>query len=184
MRLFFAVELPDEVRQGLAHGLGALKRQLPAARWVRVDGMHVTLKFLGEQPAAIVDRLAATVTPATAPLPPVEVRLGGGGFFPHERRPRVAWVGGTAAGLDNWALAVEEACASLGLEREPRPFSLHLTLARLEHPWAAPVVERFLAEVARWQLPAFTAREVVLFASELQPTGAVYTALRRFPTGG
>lgn len=184
MRLFLAVELPEAVKEPLARGLGALKRQLPTARWVRADGVHVTLKFLGEQPAELVERLAATLLPALERLAPVEVRLGGGGFFPNERRGRVAWVGGEASGLDGWARAIEDACTGLGLEPEPRPFSLHLTLARLEHPWAPPVIERFLAEVARWRLPAFTAREVVLFSSDLQPGGAVYTALRRFPAGG
>ncbi|MBZ5587050.1 MAG: RNA 2',3'-cyclic phosphodiesterase [Acidobacteriia bacterium] len=183
MRLFIAVELPQAVREVLIAGLGRLKGDQPPARWVRVEGMHLTLKFLGEQPEEIIEGLDRTVPPSLAPLAPVGVRLGGGGFFPHDRRPRVAWVGGEAAGLESLAGAVEEAAASLGVPREPRPFSLHLTLARLEHPWGVKAVEHFLVQVGKWRFPEFTAREVVLFRSELGPAGATYAALRRWPAG-
>jgi len=183
VRLFIAVELPEEVKAVLAAGLGRLKRDQPPARWVRVEGMHLTLKFLGEQPEEIVAGLDREVPSALAPLEPVSVRLGGGGFFPHDRRPRVAWVGGEAAGLERWAAAVENAAASLGVAEEPRPFSLHLTLARLERPWGVQAVEHYAVQVGKWHFPEFTAREVVLFRSELGPSGAVYTALRRWPVG-
>jgi 2'-5' RNA ligase len=183
MRLFIAVELPDEVRQVLKSGLGALKRDLPAVRWVRPEGMHLTLKFLGEQPPELVEGFDRSLPEALARLTPVDVQLGGGGFFPHERRPRVAWVGGEAPGLDGWAAAIEGAAAELGVAREARPFSLHLTLARLERPWGTHAVEDFLVRVGKWQFPAFCAREVVLFESRLRPSGAEYTALRRWPVG-
>jgi 2'-5' RNA ligase len=183
MRLFIAVDLPDDVREVLRSGLGHLKRDQPPARWVRPEGMHITLKFLGEQAPELADRLDGDVSGALAVLSPVTVRLGGGGFFPHDRRPRVAWVGGEAAGLDAWARAVEDAAAGLGVEREARLFSLHLTLARLERPWGAQAVQHFLVQVKKWRFPEFVAREVVLFQSELRPSGAVYTALRRWPVG-
>ncbi|HVN76117.1 MAG TPA: RNA 2',3'-cyclic phosphodiesterase [Thermoanaerobaculaceae bacterium] len=183
MRLFIAVELPAEVREVLAAGLGRLKRDQPPARWVRIEGMHLTLKFLGEQPDELVERLDGAVRPALAPLPHVHVRLGQGGFFPHERRPRVAWIGGEAAGLERWAAAVDDATSSLGVEKEARPFSLHLTLARLERPWGVQAVEHYLVQVGKWRFSEFTAREAVLFRSELGPAGATYTALRRWPAG-
>ncbi len=183
MRLFVAVELPDEVREALAAGLGRLKRDQPPARWVRVDGMHLTLKFLGEQPEALVDGLDGAIPRALAALEPVRVQLGGGGFFPHERRPRVAWVGGEAAGLERLAGAIDRAAALLGVEGDARPFSLHLTLARIERPWGVQAVEHFLVQVGKWRFPEFVAREAVLFRSELGPAGAAYTALRRWPVG-
>ena len=183
MRLFVAVELPAEVRNAIAAGTAALRRELPPARWVRPEGIHITLKFLGEHPEALVRRLDEAVGPALAGESPVLVAPGGGGFFPHERRPRVAWVGGEAAGLVSWAEAVDEACTGLGVPRETRPFALHLTLARLERPWPAAAVARFTEEAAAWKMPAFVAREAVLFRSELRPQGAVYTALHRWPVG-
>jgi 2'-5' RNA ligase len=183
MRLFIAAELPDEVRAVLSHGLGPLKRDQPPARWVRPEGMHLTVKFLGEQPSELAVGLDGAVPAALSGLAPVTVRLGGGGFFPNERHPRVAWVGGCAPGLDSWARAVEDTAAGLGVEREARPFSLHLTLARLERPWGVKAVEHFLVEVGRWQFPEFVARELVLFESELTPAGAVYTPRRRWAVG-
>jgi 2'-5' RNA ligase len=181
MRLFIAVDLPEEVREVLRSGLGHLKRDQPPAHWVRPEGMHITLKFLGEQAPDLVEGLDRTAAGPLSFLPPVTVQLGGGGFFPNDRRPRVAWVGGQAPGLDAWARAVEDAAATLGVEREVRAFSLHLTLARLERPWGVQAVEHFMVQVGRWRFPEFVAREAVLFQSELQPSGAVYTPMRRWP---
>ncbi|HLE60728.1 MAG TPA: RNA 2',3'-cyclic phosphodiesterase [Thermoanaerobaculaceae bacterium] len=183
MRLFIAVDLPEGVREVLRSGLGPLKRDQPPARWVRPEGMHITLKFLGEQEPELVEGLDGAVPGPLSSLSPVTVRLGGGGYFPHDRRPRVAWVGGQAAGLDAWARVMEDASASLGVAREARAFSLHLTLARLEQPWGVQAVEHFLVQVGKWRFPEFVAREAVLFQSELQPSGAVYTPLRRWPVG-
>lgn len=184
MRLFVAIELPDEVRGALARGLGELRRVLPRARWVRAEALHITLKFLGEQPAEVVEPLAAALARELAPLAPVAVRLGGAGFFPRAERARVAWVGGIAPGMERWAAGVEAAAAAVGIPREERPFSLHLTLARLERPWGGRAVDDFTVRVGKWSLPPFVAREAVVFRSELHPTGAVYTALRRMPAGG
>ena len=99
--------------------------------------------------------------PAAAPRPPeapVEVCLGGGGFFPHERRPRVAWLGGSAPGMERWAAAIEGCATALGIDPEPRPFSLHVTLARLDRPWGAGDVETFVTAVGKWRLAPFVAR--------------------------
>jgi 2'-5' RNA ligase len=146
--------------------------------------MHVTLKFLGEQADGLPDELAGRLAPRLAALAPVSVALAGGGFFPHERRPRVAWLGGRAEGLETWAAAVEEAAVECGVPAETRLFSLHITLARIERPWGARAVDDFLHAVGRWNVEPFEAREVVIFESRLQPGGAVYTALRRLPVGG
>ncbi|HNX51663.1 MAG TPA: RNA 2',3'-cyclic phosphodiesterase [Thermoanaerobaculaceae bacterium] len=184
MRLFIAVPLPQNIQQVLASGLGTLCRALPPAHWVRPEGIHVTLKFLGEQLDTMVTALDREVPAALAALAPATVHLAGGGFFPTPRRPRVAWVGGQAEGLVTWASAIDAAATSLGLAPEERPFSLHLTLARLERPWPEPAVQRFLDEVAGWELATFVAREAVLYRSELKPGGAVYSALRHWPAGG
>jgi RNA 2',3'-cyclic 3'-phosphodiesterase len=184
MRLFLAVELPENVQETLHRGLGILKRDQPPARWVRSEGIHVTLKFLGELPETAVAELGSAVPAALAPLAPVEIRLGGGGFFPQERHPRVAWIGGEAPGLERWAAALEEVGELVGVARERRPFALHLTLARLERPWGAQAVEHFKVQTGKWQLAPFVAREVVLFSSELKPSGSVYTALGRSAVGG
>lgn len=184
MRAFFAVELPAEVHAIVDRGLSELRRRIPAARWVRPEGVHVTLRFLGEREPALLTALADAVAGELKALPPAEVALTEAGFFPDRHRPRVAWLGGRAPGLSAWAAAIERCAAALGVEPETRRFSLHVTLARIERPWGARDVETFTVLANKWHLPEFTAREAVLFSSELRPSGALYTPLRRIAAGG
>ena len=184
MRAFLAVELPEGVNETVSRGIAELRRRLPSARWVRPGSVHVTLRFLGEQEPELLTALGERVAAELKSLPPAIVSLAGGGFFPHDRRPRVAWLGGQAPGLDAWAAAIERCASDLGVEPEERPFSLHVTLARLDRPWGVADVETFAVVVSKWHLPEFTARELVLFASELRPSGAVHTPLRRIAAGG
>lgn len=183
MRAFLAVTLPDDVHDAVTRGMGELRRRLGSARWVRPAGVHVTLRFLDDQEDGVLDRLGDLVAAELAALSPVEVRLGGGGFFPHETRPRVAWLGGSAPGMEQWAAAIERCAVAVGVPAEARGFSLHVTLARLERPWGAGDVETFVTAVGKWRLAPFTCREVVMMRSELGPAGAVYTPLRRFRVG-
>ncbi len=158
-RAFLALEVPAAVKTQLAAAQENLRRELPRARWTRPDGWHLTLKFLGE----------------------VNVRLGGTGFFPSKERPRVAWVGGAADGAESIVAEVERAAEAAGFPRERRPWSIHLTQARLKARWPSAAVDRFLEWGETLDLEAFDCREVVLFESDLQPGGAVYTALERLP---
>lgn len=185
MRCFLAVGLPEEHKRQLAAGLERLKRELPSARWVRADGLHITLKFLGEVAESSMTTLLPSLSELLAPLPaPLAVQLGGGGFFPHPQRARVAWLGGQAPGLERWAQAAELAAEQVGVRPEGRPFSLHVTLARLERPWPPAACQRFLRELSRWSLPPFQAQEVVLYESQLSPQGARYTERWRVAVGG
>jgi 2'-5' RNA ligase len=180
LRVFVALEIPRDVREIIRREQSALRRELPRARWTRPEGQHLTLKFFGEVAASSIDSLSAAIARGVSDLPRVPVELGGSGFFPSVRRPRVAWIGGSAAGGSEIAEAVDRAAVPLGVSRERRPWSLHLTQARLDRPWPRAAVERFLDWGRALELPPFTCAEIVLFRSELGPGGAVYTALQRF----
>ncbi|MCD4748503.1 MAG: RNA 2',3'-cyclic phosphodiesterase, partial [Thermoanaerobaculales bacterium] len=152
----------------------------PRARWTGTEAQRLTLKFLGEvDPNDLID-LAARLRPALALLPAARVHFQGGGFFPSEKRPRVAWIGGAHSGVLPVVESIEASASSQVFLPETRPWFLHLTQARLNRPWPSWAAERFLnwAEGLRLKSVAFT--EVVLFSSDLRPTGAVYTALERF----
>jgi len=183
VRAFVALEMPDAIRDAIRREQRWLKAELPRARWTRPEGQHLTLRFLGDSRRVDLDELADSLAGAVASLPAVEVTLGGAGFFPSTRRPRVAWVGGSAAGGAEVARAVESASVAAGFAAERRPWSLHLTQARLNRPWPRAAVERFLEWGRGFAPEPFTCSEVVLFASDLRPGGAVYTALERFPLG-
>ena len=137
---------------------------------MRGEGVHLTLKFLGELPEATVDELGRRSAEALRSLGAVEVACLQGRAHIYE--------------MEAWAAALDDMAADLGVAREERPFAIHLTLARLDHPWPAPVAERFKAEVGRWSLPAYLATEVTLFQSDLQRGGAVYRVVNRFAVGG
>ena len=181
VRAFFALEIPPALKEELKAEQERLRAGLPRARWVRIEGLHLTVKFLGEVARATLDELSSELAPQLSPLEPVDVHLAGAGFFPSLRRPRVAWIGGSADRVGPVVEAVEEVAARHGLERERRPWSLHLTLARLRRPWPPPAVDAFIQWGRDVRLEPFTCSEVVLFESVLQPTGAVYTALARMP---
>ena len=181
VRAFLALEIPVEVKARLAEALGRLRSELPRARWTRPEGQHLTLKFLGEVAPTLLEDLAADLTPRLRGLGPVAVQFRGAGFFPSPQRPRVAWVGGSVEGAEQVVVAVEAAAANAGFDRERRPWSLHLTQARLKAPWPRSAVARFLEWGESLHIEPFACHEVVLFRSELQPGGAVYTALERMP---
>ena len=183
VRAFLALEIPGEVKEALGRGLGALRPRLEPARWVRVEGLHLTVKFLGETPPGRLDELQGALAGPLSSLPPVEVALAGAGFFPGPARPRVAWIGGTARNVEPLVETVERVTAGLGWTRERRPWALHLTVARLRSPWSRSSVEGFLAWGGKFRAAPFTCRELVLFSSELRPGGAVYAALARLPLG-
>jgi 2'-5' RNA ligase len=183
LRLFVAIELEPGVREALARVQDELrKRPLPSLRWVRPEGIHLTLKFLGETPADLVPAIESALAEAVAGLSPFQVALGPLGTF-GGRRPRVLWVDvtGDVDRLKELQERVERALAPLGVPREERAYSPHLTLARLPPSAAAgPALEEALAAVPPPEA-AMEAREVSLVLSRLQPGGAVYERLADFP---
>lgn len=181
VRSFLALEIPDGVRSRLASDLEVLREELPRSRWTRSQGWHLTLKFLGEVERQVVADLIAELDPRIRNAGPVTVGLVKTGFFPTAMRPRVAWIGGSAVGAENVVEAVEDAAAAVGFPRERRPWSAHVTLARMKSQWSKDAVARFLAWGDRLDLEEFICREVLFLKSDLQPGGAVYTALERFP---
>lgn len=181
VRAFVALEMPEGVREKIRREQRVLKEELPRARWTWAEGQHLTLRFLGETPSTVLDELKEKIANRILGLPAVVVGLGGSGFFPNPRRPRVAWVGGEAEGGREVAAAVEAAAVGCGFGPERRPWALHLTQARLDRPWPREAVERFLSWGRNLDLASFECSEVVLFKSDLRPGGAVYTALERFP---
>jgi len=181
IRAFLALEIADHIKAQLASAQEELRDELPRARWTRPEGWHLTLKFLGEVERPVLADLGFELAPRVRGIGTVAVELERTGFFPSSNRPRVAWVGGTADRVEKVVAAVEEAAEIVGFPRERRPWSVHLTQARLKSQWPKAAVDRFLEWGDNLDLEPFTCREVVLFSSDLQPGGAVYTALERLP---
>ncbi len=181
IRAFVALEMPPSVREIIRREQSAIRAELPRARWTRPEGQHLTLKFLGEASTDVLARLKPLIAAGVAGLSSVSVSLSGVGFFPSPQRPRVAWVGGRADGGAELAAAVDAAAVVAGFPAERRPWSPHLTQARLDRPWPRRAVEAYFEWGRGLEFEPFTCREIVLFSSRLGPGGAVYTPLERFP---
>jgi 2'-5' RNA ligase len=181
VRLFVALEIPTAVRESLAALLDSLRALSSGPRWVRPGNLHVTLKFIGQwQP----DRLEALRNAlATVQLDqPVTLDFHGLGFFPNEKRPRVFWAGIEASpNLITLASEIERATEKLGIQREQRPFSPHLTLARFEPPGLPEKLRGAIQENVAREFGALHSSEFRLIESKLKPSGAEYTTLQTFP---
>lgn len=178
IRAFVALELPDSLREGVAAVVRDLKKSLKEVRWVREDGVHATLRFLGWTRAETLAALEAPLRAAAAQCPPLDVAVGGLGMFPDRGSPRVLWLGMDlpAPGLALQA-ACERAAVAAGFAREERAFHPHLTLGR----WRDRARRPTLPDV---RLGSGRVDRLVLFRSQLAAAGSVYTPLATFPLGG
>ena len=186
IRTFIAIELPDEIRHALAEVQKHLRRDVAGVRWLEPGSIHLTLKFLGSIPAEQIQPVAAAALGAVQNEPPLSLGVSGLGAFPNPRRPRVIWVGieGDVARLGRLQLRLEEVLEPLGFLREERGFRPHLTLGRVKDPRRPPDLTRPLADVTLPRCNSFDVREILLYKSDLRPTGAIYTKLQHLPFAG
>jgi 2'-5' RNA ligase len=188
-RLFVAVELPGPALQALAQLQHELQQHVARGlRWTRPEGIHLTLKFLGETPServsAITESLAASVKGVGAH----ELSLGAIGTFGSRGAPRVLWVDldGDTETLETLQRRADRALDAIGFPTEKRPFAAHLTLARVREESAREVAEPLAVAVRSVSVPqaTITVREVSLMLSKLGPGGAQYTRVESWQLGG
>ena len=183
IRSFVALDLAAPVRQAAIDLQGVLRRINADVRWVRPEGLHVTLKFLGSVAPPRLQQVYETLATAVAGQPALRVRLRGLGAFPNWRRPRVVWVGLHGDGVVELARCIDAALVPLAFEREQRAFTPHLTLGRVNslRGWAR------VEEVCKAHLDDDFGESdisvVTIYRSALQRGGAVYTALWTIPLG-
>jgi 2'-5' RNA ligase len=180
VRLFVALDIPDQVRAEIGALVAKLRTTCRHARWTRIENAHVTLKFIGEVPLEKVEPIKVALAPIHLPNP-IEMKFRNVGFFPNERRPRVFWTGIEAgAELGALAAAVETSLEPLGIAREQRAFSPHLTLARFESPRGLDSLHDAISGAGPLEFGSAVAKEFHLYQSILKPAGAEYTRLATF----
>ncbi len=178
-RAFIAIEIPEDVVGAIVEGRRELERSLPPARWVRPERMHLTLTFLGGLPLLALEALARALRRELGGVSVPRIVLGGSGFFPNARRARVAWIGGESSDINGVLEALDRAALEVGLAGESQSWSLHLTQARLKRPWPAESVQAFTRWGDALVLEPFDVTDIVVFTSQLQPAGPVYTVFER-----
>jgi len=192
MRLFVALDIDDAIRERLARFVDGVRNFSPDARWVKPESLHVTLKFIGEQPDAAVDKIKQEL--AGISLATTVIHFHGYGFFPTPKAARVFWIGMEAGPqLAALAGAVDNKMAYLGVPKEDRAFSPHLTLARGAGRSGSPrwrqgdgpnrAFQKLQEKLGALPSPEFGTmipREFVLYRSQLSPKGSTYTKLAKF----
>jgi 2'-5' RNA ligase len=182
MRIFIALDIPAEIRTALTEYMERARALAPDARWARVEGLHVTLKFIGEVSDARVQEIKTAL--ALVKAAPFAVRFDGVGFFPNTNAARVFWAGVDGGKeLPQLASSVDAALKKIGITREDKPYHPHLTLARagahllrdLQILAANPTIQ-FGSTI----FGSMTAREFFLYQSQPQKGGSRYVKLERF----
>nr|BCX00949.1 MAG: RNA 2',3'-cyclic phosphodiesterase [Bacteroidota bacterium] len=180
MRCFWALEVPRTLWGHVERVQRLLRRAGVAASWTRPEHLHLTVRFLGEQPEERLGELEAVGRRVAGRSRPFELESDGVGAFPDLGRPRVVWIGfRRSQELEELFGALEGELRLRGFDPEMRPFRPHLTVARLKESRSL----RGLLTGLELEAVRFAVRELVLFRSELHPTGARYSALLRIPLG-
>lgn len=180
MRVFVAIDVPDGVQRALGELIAKLEKACRGARWARPEGMHVTLKFIGEAAPEKVEQIKSALRAIHSPAP-VDLRFRGSGFFPNPRHPRVFWAGIEASpNLTELAESVERSLESFGIPRESRMFQPHLTLARFKSEDGLERLHQGIEQLGTLEFGATRATDFYLYQSVLKPRGAEYTRLAEF----
>lgn len=179
MRLFTAIDLPSDVLLRLDRLLSALRSEA-LIKWNPLDNLHITIKFIGEWPEGRLDALHETLS-SLLPREPFEIEIKDLGWFPNERSPRVLWSGVHGdERLLNLVRETEDRLVELGVKREDREFSPHLTLARIKNPVPLGRLRQKVGEMQPAALGHFSASQFALFRSDPGSNSSIYRKLREY----
>jgi len=191
MRIFVALDIDDTIRERISRFMDGLRGFAPDARWVRPESLHITLKFVGEKPPEIVEKIKQALLTVEAVAMGIGFR--GYGFFPGPKAPRVFWIGiESGPQLASLARAVDKTLGEPGMPKEEHAFSPHLTLARAGGRSAQTqkgdarnktfkVLQHKLAALTIPDFGTMRARGFFLYQSQPQRGAARYTKIAAFP---
>jgi 2'-5' RNA ligase len=180
IRAFIAFELPENVRAAI----GKVQERFGAyrfnVRWVKTANIHLTLKFLGNIGRDEITPIEAAILKAVADFKPLPLAAKGVGVFPGIKRPRVIWVGvsGQVQLLMQLQKSIDEQLTTIGFARENRSFKAHLTIGRVKSRIVPGQLAAAIGETTGFEPEPFTADRVILYQSDLQPAGPIYTRLK------
>ena len=192
MRLFIALDIDAAIRERIVLFMDGVRGFAPDARWMHPESLHLTLKFIGEQPESALDSIKHELQSIQSEAAQIQFR--GYGFFPTAKSPRVFWIGIEAGPqLAILAAAIDNKMVSLGIPKEDRAFSPHLTLARgagssgsprwRKEDGPNPTFHHLQQKLSTLPSPEFgtmTPREFFLYQTQLSPKGSKYTKLSAF----
>ena len=190
VRSFIAIPVSDAGIRALVEAVRGLEPEIGRhVRWVRPEGIHLTLKFMGDIQITTAEKILEILPTVTAGFGPFRVAIKGLGVFPNLRRPRVLWAGldGDIEILSELQLAVDEAVGKLGLPKEQRAFSPHLTLGRVRRDVSDGQLRKIGEAMSTTVSPEtveWTADTVNLMRTELDPAGSRHYLVGSASLGG
>ena len=190
VRSFIAIPVPDQGIEALQDTAQKLESDIGrSVRWVRPEGIHLTLKFMGDIPAGTVEQVLEALPQVAAQFPPIKLAVSRLGVFPSTRRPRVLWAGltGELEALFELQSAVDDMVGRFGLPEEQRPFSPHLTLGRVRRETSESQLRKIgeiMADAAPPSAEPWTANAVNLMRTELDPAGSRHYLVGAAAIGG
>ncbi len=185
IRSFLAIALPETIHRRIEEVQGDLKSSHADVRWVNPGKIHLTLKFFGNIDEAAIESIVKAVEESVRAVSPFSLKVRGIGAFPNWRNPRVVWMGLIDGGdiLIPFQKQVEMELQKIGFEPEERAFRPHLTLGRVNSARGKEALIQTMEEHREQEFGEFEVSRVVLFKSDLKPTGPIYTPLREVNLG-
>jgi len=184
LRSFIAIELPEAVKSALSEFQQELEKCGADVRWVKPEGIHLTLKFLGNINDKDVDRIVKTVEGTCKKYTAFNLEIAGAGVFPNKKTPRVLWVGITGNGaFAKLQQEIEDAMASMGFEKENRKFVPHLTLGRFRSSIGKEALLDKIELQKDNKFGVIDVKTVSFMKSDLSPAGAKHTRVAEILLG-
>jgi len=179
LRTFIAIDIPGNILSEIRELQEGIKDYGFKIRWVRPESIHLTLKFLGDIKAVKINEIAEAISKTVVRYTPISLQAKGVGVFPGIKRPQVLWVGlaGQLEPLVSLQKTLDENLETIGFPMEKRPFKGHLTMGRMKAKIDVKKFGDVLMTFRSFESEAFTADKIILYKSELKPSGAVYTEL-------
>ena len=187
IRSFIALPIPDPIRDVLQGTIKTLDDGIgERIRWVRPEGIHLTLKFMGDIDVTVINKLLSLLPAVASGFTPFELTMAELGCFPNNRRPRVLWAGvkGNLSVLRDLHIAIDNLVGDVGVPREQREFSPHLTLGRVNRNLSESHIRQIGQLVDTTDLPdnpSWTNQTVDLMRTELDPAGSRHYLVESFP---
>ncbi len=185
IRSFLAIEVPPAIQKKMETVQKDLKSSDADVRWASPDKIHLTLKFFGNIEESQIDSIMSSIEEPVRGTQPFQIRVRGTGAFPNPKNPRVLWIGLTEGKetLGHLQKELESSLEKLGFQPEDRPFSPHLTLGRVKSGRGKGALTAKIEKYREEEFGEFQVERVILFKSDLKPSGPIYTALREATLG-
>jgi len=186
IRSFLAIELPKPILKKIEEVQGDLRSTHADVRWVNPEKIHLTLKFFGNIEESRIDPIFKSIEEPIRNTLPFSLKVQGVGAFPNLKNPRVIWIGlvNGREVLISFQKQIEAQLEKIGIQPEDRPFHPHLTLGRMKSSRGKEELAGRMEKHKEEEFGDFQVERVVLFKSDLRPTGPIYTPLRELRLGG